>query len=175
MKDFVKGFATFTVAVLLGGAVFSLILILGFNTLIQENPRPQHIDPLAVQLGVRDNQILLTPELKTGDPREIQSPTYALDADQLVAKLDEMILSEPRAKMIGGAKTFRWMTYVQRSRFLRFPDFISVRVLSAGEGRSTMVIYSRSLYGERDLGVNRDRVERWLKALAPFVADDLGS
>jgi uncharacterized protein (DUF1499 family) len=37
-------------------------------------------------------------------------------------------------------------------------------VFPAGEG-STLAIYSRSLIGRSDLGVNRARVTRWLAAL----------
>jgi uncharacterized protein (DUF1499 family) len=38
-------------------------------------------------------------------------------------------------------------------------------VLPAGAGRSTLAIYSRSLVGRKDFGVNRARIQRWLAAL----------
>ncbi|MCB1632914.1 MAG: DUF1499 domain-containing protein [Pseudomonadales bacterium] len=34
-----------------------------------------------------------------------------------------------------------------------------------GEARSTLIIYSRSVYGYSDLGVNKARVNRWLAEL----------
>jgi len=49
---------------------------------------------------------------------------------------------------------------------MRYPDTIDIEVLSAGTNQSTVAIYSRSLVGSLDFGVNRKRVERWLAALA---------
>jgi len=40
-----------------------------------------------------------------------------------------------------------------------------VRVLPAGEGKSTLAIYSRAVYGRRDFGVNQARIEDWLSRL----------
>jgi uncharacterized protein (DUF1499 family) len=34
------------------------------------------------------------------------------------------------------------------------------------DGQATLAIYSRSLIGHGDFGVNRARIERWLAALA---------
>ncbi len=59
--------------------------------------------------------------------------------------------------------------YVQRSARFRFPDIITVRFISVAtyhsESQSTLAIYSRSIYGEDDFGVNRERIEGWLKTL----------
>ena len=35
----------------------------------------------------------------------------------------------------------------------------------SGEGRSALVILSRSRFGKSDLGVNRARITQWLEAL----------
>jgi uncharacterized protein (DUF1499 family) len=48
---------------------------------------------------------------------------------------------------------------------MRYPDTIDAQVFPAGEGQSTLAIYSRSLIGYGDFGVNHTRVERWLAAL----------
>jgi uncharacterized protein (DUF1499 family) len=48
---------------------------------------------------------------------------------------------------------------------MRYPDTIDVAVFPMGEGQSSVAIYSRSLVGHGDFGVNRARVERWLTAL----------
>ena len=54
--------------------------------------------------------------------------------------------------------------FVQRTRLLRFPDLIDVHVLPASAG-ATLALYSRSLLGRRDFGVNRARLWRWLAAM----------
>jgi uncharacterized protein (DUF1499 family) len=48
---------------------------------------------------------------------------------------------------------------------MRFPDTVDIEVLPVGDNQSTLAIYSRSLIGRSDLGVNRARVERWLAKL----------
>jgi uncharacterized protein (DUF1499 family) len=54
---------------------------------------------------------------------------------------------------------------LQHTRLMRFPDTIDIEVLPAAGTQSTLAIYSRSLIGHGDLGVNRARIERWLAAL----------
>jgi uncharacterized protein (DUF1499 family) len=46
-----------------------------------------------------------------------------------------------------------------------FPDLVTVQVSPAPPDGATLVIWSRSVYGESDLGVNRKRVVAWLSAL----------
>lgn len=58
-----------------------------------------------------------------------------------------------------------------RTRWLRFPDLVTIRPLAVAADRSTVAIYSRSLYGHSDFGVNAARVRSWLDALAT----DLGT
>ena len=48
---------------------------------------------------------------------------------------------------------------------MRFPDTIDIEVFPAGQRQSTLAIYSRSLLGRKDFGVNRARIARWLAAL----------
>ena len=55
--------------------------------------------------------------------------------------------------------------YVQRSARFRFPDIITVRFISVSSSQSMLAIYSRSVYGKSDFGVNRERIDAWLKTL----------
>ena len=48
---------------------------------------------------------------------------------------------------------------------MRFPDTIDAEVLPVGDNQSTLALYSRSLIGRKDFGVNRARLTRWLAAL----------
>jgi uncharacterized protein (DUF1499 family) len=61
--------------------------------------------------------------------------------------------------------------YVQRSAVFGFPDTIVVRFLDQPGGTSTVAIYSRSQLGQRDMGVNKARVERWLAKLRTIVPE----
>jgi hypothetical protein len=68
-----------------------------------------------------------------------------------------------------GAERLAWepgagqATYIDRSRVMGFPDYISVAVVPDGEG-SRLSVYSRLRFGRDDFGVNRARLERWLDA-----------
>lgn len=48
---------------------------------------------------------------------------------------------------------------------MRYPDTIDGEVFAVGEGKSSLAIYSRSLVGNGDFGVNRARLVRWFAAL----------
>ncbi|MEE4236265.1 MAG: DUF1499 domain-containing protein [Anderseniella sp.] len=61
--------------------------------------------------------------------------------------------------------------FVQYSKWLGFPDTISVSTFPIDDGTSTLAIYSRSQVGESDLGVNARRVTDWLAAL-PVPSND---
>jgi uncharacterized protein (DUF1499 family) len=55
--------------------------------------------------------------------------------------------------------------HVQLTPYLRFPDEVRAQILPAGDGQSSIALYSRSRYGLYDFGVNKKRVERWLARL----------
>ncbi|MDQ2801926.1 MAG: DUF1499 domain-containing protein [Pseudomonadota bacterium] len=59
--------------------------------------------------------------------------------------------------------------YVARSAFWNFPDLVQVAAVPDSAG-SRPVIYSRSVYGRYDFGVNRRRAEAWLARLPQAVA-----
>ena len=54
----------------------------------------------------------------------------------------------------------RQVHWVVRSAVLNFPDLVTAQISSA------LVLYSRSVYGHSDLGVNRRRLDTWLAALS---------
>jgi uncharacterized protein (DUF1499 family) len=54
---------------------------------------------------------------------------------------------------------------VQRSRLLRFPDLITIRFIAIDANRTTLAIYSRSVWGQGDMGVNKARIRGWVGRL----------
>ncbi len=52
-----------------------------------------------------------------------------------------------------------------RSAVFNFPDLVTAQVDPAPADMASLVLYSRSVYGHGDLGVNRARVDAWLAAL----------
>jgi uncharacterized protein (DUF1499 family) len=93
---------------------------------------------------------------------DIESPVVAGTPADLVAKARDVLSREPRTELVSEDKALMQLVFVQRSALLRFPDTVRVQAIAVGDGASVM-IHSTSNYGYWDMGVNRDRVERWLR------------
>jgi uncharacterized protein (DUF1499 family) len=153
---------------LLGAAALAALLAIASVAYIRLAPvdaEAWHVDPTAAPLQGGANVWRVGPEPEAGV--DALAPIYAISPDALARALDEVALAEPGTTRIAGEPAEQWMTYEARSPLMRFPDYVSVRVLDFEEG-STLAIYSRSRFGRDDMGVNRERVERWLAALRPF-------
>jgi uncharacterized protein (DUF1499 family) len=110
------------------------------------------------------NDALACPAALCRAKSDLAPPVYAVDAPQLKAAMARAVASEPDVTQVeDGSLSER---YVQRTRWLRFPDTVVIRYLPEGKGRSTLAIYSRSQMGKGDMGVNKARVERWLAKLS---------
>jgi uncharacterized protein (DUF1499 family) len=95
-----------------------------------------------------------------------EAPTFAATPADLLARVATIALAEPSTGMLhqGPGDDFHHR-FVQYSRIMRFPDTIDVEAIPVGDDKSTLAIYSRSLVGRYDFGVNRARIARWLAAL----------
>jgi uncharacterized protein (DUF1499 family) len=97
---------------------------------------------------------------------DVIPPDFPVSATRLRALLAEVAASEANTEAVEIDRTSDLQDrYVARSRVFRLPDLVDVKVIDRGEGRSTVAIYSRSLLGGFDFGVNRSRVRRWLRLL----------
>jgi uncharacterized protein (DUF1499 family) len=113
------------------------------------------------------NDALICPDAHCPNAKPDEEPkVYPLAPGELLARLKQIALAEPDTKELAGdphrARTGR---FVQYTRLMRYPDTIDAEVMPAGEGQSTLALYSRSLVGRKDFGVNRARLTRWLAAL----------
>ena len=114
-----------------------------------------------IQLTDRPNQFLTCPpDLCDG---QSESPVYELSVQDLHERWEDIVAAQPRVELL--AENSQQFDYVQRSARFRFPDIITVRFISVSPSQSTLAIYSRSVYGESDFGVNRKRIESWLSAV----------
>lgn len=110
------------------------------------------------------NTALAAPEGFQPEPDILTRP-YSMPAPALYAAANAMAMEQPRTY---GLKTFYGQLqshFVVRSAVFGFPDLVTLQVTAIGPDRSTLVIWSRSVYGYSDLGVNRKRVVAWLSAL----------
>ena len=82
------------------------------------------------------------------------------DPGQLMQKLDQIIQSEPRSTQIAGRAEDGHVSYVVRTRWMGYPDYVTVQSVLNG-----IQIYSRLRFGKSDLGVNANRLDRWIAQL----------
>ena len=92
---------------------------------------------------------------------DLVTPAYRADPDRLFAAIRAVALAQPRTFAHGNASATRQAHVVTRSALLNYPDLITVQVTP----ESGLVLWSRSIYGRSDFGVNRTRLVIWLGEL----------
>ena len=127
-------------------------------------PTPPVMDATHIVRPSSPNTALAAPEGFTPSP-DIITPPYKLSADNLFALVQAVAANQPRTYQAAFYADQFQVDYVARSAVFNFPDLIMVQVRKDGSDQSDLIIYSRSVYGQSDLGVNRKRVETWLAAL----------
>ena len=113
------------------------------------------------------NDALVCPAGHCPNAKADEEPkVYPVPPSELLARLKQVALAEPDTRELPSEPhRDRTARFVQYTRLMRYPDTIDAEALPAGEGRSTLALYSRSLVGRKDFGVNRARLRRWLTAL----------
>ncbi len=102
----------------------------------------------------------------TGIRPDIVVPEYPVPASRLLAAIERVAGSEPRTWRLDPAgDTGQTARYVVRSAIWNFPDIVSVEVLPRRADASTFALYSRSVYGRSDFGINLRRITAWIAAL----------
>jgi uncharacterized protein (DUF1499 family) len=122
-----------------------------------------HVDPISATKTARRNQFLMR------DGADAPSLIYHTPPVELATAFNKIALSKPNVTILAGNPTDLWVTYIQRSKLIGYPDFISVRIVPTDTGGAKLVIYSRSRFGRSDLGVNRARVLNWTAALGQSI------
>ncbi len=127
-------------------------------------PVPPPLDVAHLERPASPNTALAAPIGWTPKP-DLVTPVFPRSACGLFAVLAQVADAQPR--------TFRAATYpdslqlhwVVRSAAFNFPDLVIAQAMPHGPGASTLLLYSRSVYGYDDFGVNRQRLTVWLSAL----------
>ncbi len=101
---------------------------------------------------------------------DLPTRRYDVPPDRLFATVREVIMAQPRTTALAVDLDRLRADYVVRSRIFRFPDVVLVQVLPTADGRGDLVLYSYSLKGHYDFGVNRSRVATVLAALDAALA-----
>ena len=128
-------------------------------------PVPVPMEITAIVRPASPNTALAGPSGFTPAP-DIETPSYKVPPARLYAAIRAVAAAQERTSPAANYDERRQAHYVVRSAVLNFPDLVTVAVSGPTDGPSTLVLYSRSVYGHSDFGANRKRVEAWLAALS---------
>ena len=112
----------------------------------------------------RPNEAVAAPA-STGLEPDFLSPTFSLSADRLIGTVIDVAARQPRTTLAARFGDPAQLWFVSRSFWCNFPDLIVAQALPEGPKRSHLLLYSRSVYGYADFGVNRRRMSGWLAAI----------
>jgi uncharacterized protein (DUF1499 family) len=150
---------------------FLLLAVLGLalaSGCADPSDAPQEVgleDPAEAVPADKPNSWLVCPPDTCAVEPDAASPVYAVSADALARAFLAVAEAQPRTEVVEADPGRRLYLLRQRSAVFGFPDLISVGFRETGPDESTLIVFSRSVYGYWDLGVNRRRVEAWLGAL----------
>lgn len=142
----------------LAGASVSALFSRGAGGL----PPAEPLDFATLELPASPNACLAAP---AGFPRaQLATPPLPADAEVAWAALRMLGDRFPRTTKLAEWPERRQAQWVARSALLNFPDII-VAEITAGPAGAGLFLFSRSLFGYSDFGVNRRRAEAWIAAL----------
>lgn len=125
-------------------------------------PPAEPVDFATLALPATPNTCLLTPSSAPGAGHLHRDP-FPVDADAAFAAIRAVAATRPRSYPLADWPARRQAQWVVRSRLMNFPDIIVAECAPSGGGTG-LWLYSRSLMGRSDFGVNRARVLDWLHA-----------
>jgi len=131
-------------------------------------PAPILMDMKHLARPASPNSALAAPAGSQPAP-DLVTPHFPLPASRLYDVLIAVPKEQPRTFLAVQYDVEFQAHFVARSAVLNFPDLITAQVAEAGPDGSTLVLYSRSVYGYSDFGVNRKRLSTWLAAITSKI------
>jgi uncharacterized protein (DUF1499 family) len=131
---------------------------------VQGLPQPRPMDMARIERPASPNTALAAPASFRPAPDIIVAP-YPVVPSRLYAAVRAAAAAQPHTFLAAEFPTEQQIHWVVRSAVLNFPDLVTAQIAGEGHDSSTLVLYSRSVYGYSDFGVNRQRVTTWLAAV----------
>lgn len=124
------------------------------------------VDFAAINRSASGNDALICPPDLCGAARiDGTAPVFVTPVARLRDAVRVIEVNDPDIFPLARDEAKVQDRYLARTKLMRFPDTISVRFVDLGGGRSTLALYSRSQMGARDFGVNKARLEQWIRQL----------
>lgn len=147
----------------------ALTLLAGGCGMVEEvaSPAPGNISD--IRRPDSPNTCLAGPAGFTPVP-DVRTRQFDMAPERLLAVMQGVMSAQPRTTAVAADPERLRADYVVRSRVFGFPDVVLVQALPVNGGRSGLVLYSYSLKGHYDFGVNCNRVKALLAALDAALA-----
>ena len=126
-------------------------------------PAPAPLDFATLQLPASPNTCLLTPSVAPGQGH-LHRDALPASPEAVMAALDRVAAGMPRTFALARFPARNQAQWVVRSALMNYPDIVVAEAAPVAGGTG-LWLYSRSLIGWSDMGVNRARVMAWLEAL----------
>ena len=145
-------------------AVFLIIIIiLCYIRFAKPNESNWHVDPELVEQNDSRNSYL-------NNSKSGNFSYYAVPIKDLYLKLHEISEADKCQRVFGNIDG-GLITFVCRSRFLGFPDYVSISLKEHETGKSSLSVFSRSRFGVYDFGKNKKRMKKWLQQLKSNIQE----
>ena len=131
-------------------------------------PPPVPIDFPALRLPSSPNTHLIAPPGATNERHET-APLIAVPPDAAWSVLRRLGDGMERVWKLAEWPELRQTQWVARTRWMNFPDLVNGQVV-AMPGGTGLFLYSRSLIGRSDFGVNAQRMAAWRRAFDAALA-----
>lgn len=111
------------------------------------------------------NSYLICPKDLCAAKADEDGPIVSLTPEKVLVAALKVASQEENASTMEADVTLGQYVFVQRTRFLRFPDVVRVQAIGLPDGRTAVALYSHSVYGRYDFGANKARAQRWMAAI----------
>ena len=115
-----------------------------------------------LELTPNPNQYLVCPANFCKATPHARSPEFEISIDRLRDRWQKMIDLQSNIMPLPTNGANNQLEYVQRTELMRYPDIITVQFIKISDTKSSLVLYSRSIYGRKDFGANNERIAQWL-------------
>lgn len=140
--------------------ILAIILVMAYIRFAPSKSAVWVLDPVSASATGKPNEYRLT-----GDA----APVFDMPAQGLFKLVGGFILSQKRVGLLAENTNTLEATYIQRSRLIGYPDYISIKITIVNANQSRLEVFSRSRFGHSDLGVNKRRIDQWIVAILGLV------
>ncbi|WP_372619706.1 DUF1499 domain-containing protein [Falsiroseomonas sp.] len=131
-------------------------------------PPPAPLDFATLRLPTSPNAHLAAPSGTTTERHET-TPVLPMPPDAAWQVLRRLGEGMERVWKLAEWPELRQAQWVARTRWMNYPDLVNGQVVEL-PGGSGLFLYSRSLIGHSDFGVNKARIADWRRAFDEALA-----